>query len=430
MTRRLLFLVGALAGAAQAQFQLFSVTGTVETPVAAVFDFGTAGPGDAVSVRFRVRNTSSAPAALVSMVLAGSGFTFPTSPGLPKTLAPAGTLDFTVQFQANAAGSYSAGMTLPGISVILTAAVVSELTYSAGSPIDFGQVVHGTSATLNVVVSNRSTAALAIPSFTVFGAGFSVDAPSPAGLVLQPQQSDPFTLRFAPSSNGSYSGTLIAGDRTFVLSGTGVDPRTLAVSVNPGQLASGAQGTAVVSLNLPALTAASGTLTLDFQGAADPAVAFASGGRSVAFTVSPGDTQLVSVPFQAGTTAGTIVFTATLGSASAQQSVTIAPAVVALSSATALRASGALTVEITGFDNTRSAGSLAFTFYDGAGNAIPPSPIQASADFTDFFQTSGLGGLFLLKAVFPVNGDPAQVAAFEVQMTNAAGSSSTGRTNF
>ena len=430
MMRRLLLLLGALAGAAQAQFQLFSVSGTVEAPVAAVFDFGTAGPGDTLNVRFRVRNTSGAPAALVSMALAGAGFTIPTSPGLPKTLAPGGTLDFTVQFQANAAGSYSAGMTLPGISVILTAAVVSQLTYSAGSPIDFGQVVHGTSATLEIVVSNRSTAPLAIPPLTVFGAGFSVDAPSLAGLVLQPQQSDPFTLRFSPSTNGSYSGTLIAGNRTFVLGGTGVDPRTLAVSINPGQLASGAQGTAIVSLNLPALSAAKGTLTLDFQGPADPAVAFASGGRSVPFTVAAGDTQLLSAPFQAGTTAGTIVFTATLGSASAQQPVTIAPAAIVLTSATASRASGTLTVQMAGFDNTRTAGPLAFTFYDAAGKAIPPSPIQAGADFADFFQNSGLGGLFLLKAVFPVNGDPSQVAAFEVQMTNAAGSTSTGRTNF
>lgn len=430
MTRRFLFLLGFLAGAAQAQFQLFSVSGTVETPVAAVFDFGTAGPGDAVNVRFRVRNTSTAPATLASMALAGSGFMFPTSPGLPKTLAPAGTLDFTVQFLANAQGSYSAGMTLPGISVILTATVVAQLTYSTGSPIDFGQVVHGTSTTLDVVVSNRSTTALAIPPLTIFGAGFSVDAPAPSGLVLEPQQSNTFTLRFAPSANGTYSGTLIAGDRTFILSGTGVDPRTLTVSVNPGQLASGAQGTAVVSLDLPALTAASGTLTLDFQGAADPAVAFASGGRSVAFTVKAGDTQLLSAPFQTGTTAGAIVLTATVGSASAHQSVTIAPAAVAVAAASGSRGSGSLTVQITGFDNTRSAGSLAFTFYDGAGNPIPPAPIAASADFTDFFQTSGLGGLFLLKAVFPVNGDPAQVAAFEVKMTNAAGVSSTGRTNF
>lgn len=430
MTRRLLILLGVLAGAAQAQFQLFSVSGTVETPVGTVFDFGTAGPGDAVIVRFRVHNPSNASATLASMALAGSGFTFPASPGLPKTLAPAGTLDFTVQFQANAAGSYSAGMTLPGISVILTATVVSELTYSVGSPIDFGQVAHGTSAAMSIVVSNRSTAALAIPPFTVFGAGFSVDAPTPSGLVLQPQQSNTFTLRFAPSTNGSYTGTLIAGARTFALTGTGVDPRTLAVSVNPGQLASGAQGTAVVSLDLPALTAASGTLTLDFQGAPDPAVAFAAGGRSVAFTVQAGATQLLSAPFQTGTTAGTISFTATLGSASAHQSVTIAPAAVTLSGASGARASGALTLQITGFDNTRSAGSLSFTFYDGAGNALPPSPIQASADFAGFFQTSELGGLFLLKAVFPVNGDPSQVAAFEMQMTNAAGTASTGRTNF
>jgi hypothetical protein len=61
---------------------------------------------------------------------------------------------------------------------------------------------------------------------------------------------------------------------------------------------------------------------------------------------------------------------------------------------------------------------------------VPPSPIQATADFAGFFQNSYLGGLFLLQAVFPVNGDPSQIATFTVQMTNAAGDSSTGRTSF
>ncbi|HEV2444449.1 MAG TPA: choice-of-anchor D domain-containing protein [Candidatus Sulfopaludibacter sp.] len=432
MMRRVRLLLAALSGASPAQFQLSVVNGAVELRVPATFDLGNAGPADVISTQFRVRNVSTAPATVSAISLAGAGFTIPSPPGLPQTLDPQAALDFTVRFQASAAGAYSAGLTLPGISVILTATVVSQLTFVAPSPIDFGAVVRGSSATVHVGIENLSTVSLPVPLLVIYGDGFSLVSPPPAGSVLDPQQSTGFDVRFAPVSIGSYAGSLTAGNRTFVLTGRGVDPPPpkVLLSVDLAQAVSGAQGSVRVSLSAPAPSAAAGTLTLDFQGAADPAVAFASGGRSVPFTVQPGDTQAPAMPFQTGTTAGTLVFTATLGSSSASQSVVIAPAAAALSGAQASRSNASLTVQLTGFDNTRTAGPLSFTFYDRSGNTIPPSPIQASADFADFFQTSNLGGLFLLKAVFPVYGDPAQVAAFDVQMTNSAGVASTGRTNF
>jgi hypothetical protein len=431
MKRWLPLLLMTLSPAAHAQFQLLLVNGTVEMQVPPLCDFGTAVPDSPLLTQFRVRNVSTAPASLYALSLAGSGFTLPSAPALPQTLDPQAALDFTVQFQADAAGSYSAGLTLPGISVILTATVVPALTYRATSPIDFGSVERGSSAVIHVAVENHATLALTVPPLVVFGQGFSLDAPSPAGAVLQPQQSSGFDLRFTPPAAGSYTGSLIAGDRTFALAGLGVEPPpNLLLSVDLAQPASGQQGTVRVSLDAAARSAATGTLTLDFQGAADPAVAFESGGRNVSFAVSPGDTQALAAPFQTGTTAGTLVFTAALGSATARQTVAIAPVAVAISLAQASRSANGLTVQVTGFDNTRTAGPMAFTFYDRNGQAIPPSPIQATADFADFFPTSGLGGLFLLKAVFPVNGDPSQIAAFEIQMTNAAGVSQTGRTNF
>jgi hypothetical protein len=107
-----------------------------------------------------------------------------------------------------------------------------------------------------------------------------------------------------------------------------------------------------------------------------------------------------------------------------------APAPVAISDNKASRTSGSQTIQLTGFDNTRTAGPLAFTFYDRTGSAIPPAPIADTADFQAFFQTSDLGGLFALAAIFPVNGDTTQITAVEVQFRNAAGTSTTPRTNF
>jgi hypothetical protein len=427
-----LLLLALLATAAHAQFKLFSVTGGVELLVPPVFDLGQVPSGSLDAIQFRVRNVSSAPAQILSMALAGQGFLFSGVLALPQTLAPNASFDFGINFQANAGGSYSAGMTLPGISLILTATVVPALLYSAPSTIDFGPVVRRSTATLHVTISNSSTISLAIPQLAVHAQVFTLANAPPGGFVLAPQQSTGFDLQFLPPIDGVFSGTLSAGDRTFTLAGTGIDPSLPKplLSVQLPQTSSGQQGSVVVAYDAASQVAGTGTLTLDFQGSSDPAVAFAAGGRTITFPVSLGDTQSAPVSFQTGTTAGALVFTVSLGSASDSRTVAIAPAAIALTAAEATRTTSSLTVRVTGFDNTRTAGPLAFTFYDRAGNAIAPAPIQTSADFSSYFQTSGLGGLFLLNAVFPVNGDPNQIGSFDVQMTNTAGVSKTARTSF
>ena len=102
-----------------------------------------------------------------------------------------------------------------------------------------------------------------------------------------------------------------------------------------------------------------------------------------------------------------------------------------MTAAQALRSPGSVEVDLTGFDNTRSAGVLSFTFYDASGNAIAPGAIRAdsTAGFASYFQ-GATGGTFLLKAVFPVNGDPNQVKSFDAAVTNSSGTATTARTVF
>ena len=107
---------------------------------------------------------------------------------------------------------------------------------------------------------------------------------------------------------------LTLGDRSYPLLGTGIDPPLPkpTVSVDLKQVASAQQGTLIVRFDAPAQTSGTGTATLDFPRPADPAIAFAAGGRSVTFPIAPGDTQAV-LPFQTGTTAGVLTFTAQVG---------------------------------------------------------------------------------------------------------------------
>jgi len=258
-------------------------------------------------------------------------------------------------------------------------------------------------------------------------------APAPSGQALQPGQGGEFTIVFTPQSTGVRQGSLIIGDRSYPLLGTGVDPPLPkpTVSLDLKQAASAQHGTLIVRFDVPAQARGTGIATLDFQGAADSAIVFASGGRSATFAIAPGDVQ-AALPFQTGTTAGVLTFTAQVGGASDRQSVTIAALPPVISAAQGVRSAGSVELQITGFDNTRSLGALSFTFYDAAGNPLAPGAIRtdALADFTRYFAASNLGGVFLLRAVFPVTGDATLVTSCEATLTNSAGSTKAHRTYF
>src|SRR5206468_936862 len=120
-----------------------------------------------------------------------------------------------------------------------------------------------------------------------------------------------------------------------------------------------------VTFDHPADSAGAGTVTLDFTDLADPAIAFATGGRSLTFLVARGDTGARFL-FQTGTSAGTIAFTVALGDSSDQATVRIPGVAPAFTTVQAARSAGSIDVRIAGFDNTRTAGPLTFTFFDSA----------------------------------------------------------------
>jgi len=382
----------------------------------------------------------------------GSGFTLTGGPALPAALSPQQSVDFTVVFQSAGAGGYSASLDSTGISVLLTANVPVELTclLNAGggalplgaATVGFGTVPVGSAAAQHVALVNQTNVALVVPALATAGAGFLLNAPNPAGMVLQPSQNTVFDVVFSPTDTGSANGTLLVGSRSYLLSGTGTPPSLPApqLSVTLAQAASAQQGTVTVNFSQSAATSVSGTVTLSFlpatSGALDPAIQFSSGGRSAAFTVSPGNAQGLfgtqsAVSFQTGSTAGSLVITAQLGNQTDQRTIAIAPAAVDLTSVAATRGSGAIEVDAAGFDNTRTAGTVTFTFFDANGSVLAPGAISSdsSAAFSSYFQNSA-GGNFLLKAVFPITGDATRIAAFEVDLSNAVGLTQGTKTTF
>jgi hypothetical protein len=436
-----------------AQFDLRVALGAGEQPAPPVYDLGSIYPGEKTLAAFRIRNTSAGPATLDLLDVAGVGFQLAGGPHLPVTLAPQAAVDFSVAFQSSLVASFSAALHANGISILLTARVLPWLTYGVDSgagiqplagAVDFGVVQRGAAAIRHFTIENRMGDALAVPLAVVRGEGFAFAGASPGGLVVQPGQGTAFDLEFRPGPGdaaGALAGTLVLGDRSYGLAGTVAEPPPPQprLAIDLARPSSAQQGAVSVPFDAPAKTAASGTLTLDFRpavpGATDPAIAFAAGGRAISFTVAVGDAQArfadgLTAPFQTGTTAGALVFTVQVGGSTDQQTIAIPPAAVGVTAAQAARQTGSIEVRITGFDNTRGATALAFTFFDAAGNTLAPGAIQAdaSAAFATYFQGSATGGAFLLTAVFPVAGDASRVAAFEARIANSAGATVTART--
>ena len=179
----------------------------------------------------------------------------------------------------------------------------------------------------------------------------------------------------------------------------------------------------------------SGKLRLEFRPAIalapdDEAVRFIKSNRSATFEVTEGVTIPVQeATFQTGTTAGTLVFTAEVGGWTATSSVDIAPQTVHFDRVKAVKNASMLEVEITGYDNTRSASQLAFTFFTAKGEPVQPGAIRVDGtnDFRRFFENSSAGGAFTLKAIFPVAGPLVDISSTEVSFVNSAGSTASGK---
>lgn len=445
MTARIacLLLAAAAAPSAMAQFDLYVVNGLTEQPVPAVYDMGSIYPGETAVARFRLRNTSNAPAAVTVLSAAGSGFSLAGGPTLPVGLDPQAAIEFSVSFQSTTTGTFSAALTSQGVSTLLTATVLPRLTYLLDNqvlgsvPVDFGTVQPGAGATRHLTVQNGTGQPLIVPAIAVTGDAFSLAGPSPSGTILLTGQIAGLDIRFQPSNGGPASGALVVGDRSYALKGVLFVPSLpkLLLSFDRAQWQSNQKGVLTISFDAAAQIGGEGAVSLAFQplmkNASDTGVQFSAGGSTLSFTVSPGDTQ-AAAQFQTGTTAGTLTLSVTLGDATATQSITIDPAAIVLTAVTGTRTANTIEVHLTGFDNSRSAGTILYDFYDTAGNKIPPGDIliDNTADFAKLFSAADATGQFDLRSIFPVTGDTSRIAAFEVRIANAIAATPAPRTPF
>lgn len=452
--KRLASLIFAAASCclAAGQLQLFQApqNGT-EQLVTGSWELPSVQTGDSVSTRFRIRNTGDAAVSLTALRVAGTGFSMTGQPSLPHIVAPGTNVDFTIIFRAPDSGSYSANLLVNSTGILLRASGVPAATVhwngtalTSDTSIDLGRLERGSETVSRFELRNGGRETVGVNSVSVEGVGFSLTAPSPAPVVLKPGESATFDLRLRPLTSGILTGKLIVDRREFRLTATATEPQMPrpAVILDSGTLRSGQQGRLSIRLASPSKANVKGRIRLDLRPYGDVkdndgAARFITGGRSVDFEVKEGDSIIRfgadgELIYQTGTTAGTIVFTVEAGGFTEQASLTVAPEAAMIDRGTAARSGSTIDVRVSGYDNTRTVSEVAFTFYTKTGQALSGMPIRVAVarDFASWWTSSTLGGMYSLKASFPVTGDAAQVTAVEVQLTNTSGTTKTERLSF
>ncbi len=428
--------------------------------------------GEKSNLVVRVRNSGNADGRIPVISVSGTGFSLSDAPFVPLTLIAGGVAQMTVTFTPTLPGRVQGRLRIGNDSFDLAAsglgsnlvysfaAGAGSFTVSSGGAAVFSPVAVGQTGTLRFSVRNDGTAPTSVHSISVITTGtvFGLTALPALPVSIPAGGVTTFGVTFTPSVAGPISGSLKVDNQTFTLSGSANPPAAL-----PSYSFSGSTGVQQ-ALQQPAVgitlasrydLALSGVLALTFNSevfANDPAVQFATGGRTVNFTIPAGQTQAVfpnnstSIRLQTGTVAGTITLTPSFVSTEAgivltpttppAQNLTVAQAApqltnVALSAKTAT----GFTLLVTGYATGRSLTQMDFTFTPTSGETVTTTKLTVNADpsFTAWYQgaaSQAFGSLFSATIPFTLQGDVKNVTnvsdtiqSVAVTITNRLGTS-------
>lgn len=446
---RVLLVALACAAALPAQLALYTVE--PERRIESAFHMGSIAAGDVLEMRFQLRNIGPFPEPLTVLDIAGTGFSMTGDPALPQTVWPGTGVEFTVRFAPARAGDYSAALVADSVSVILLASTTASLrvaveeegggwsALSSEMVVDFGDISIGAPAGRRFALSNLTGTELPPAELGLTPGVFSLGPDAPAQAVVPPGETVIFTVSCAPESAGVQEALLKVGVRQFRLRVNVIEPPLPRPEfvIELDEPGSARQGRVSVRFAEPPATRGGGVVRLEFEPAPglgpDPAVLFANGHPTAVFAVEAGEMsarfgERSWMEFQTGSTAGNLVFTIEGGGHHERYTLPIAPAPVGISRTRAVRAGAFVEVEIAGWDNTRAVSELSFTFFDKSGKEVAPGAIRVDAteEFRRHFDTAGVGGVFLLRAVFPVTGGAGVIDAVQAALLNPAGTGQTG----
>jgi hypothetical protein len=342
-------------------------------------------------------------------------------------------------------------VTLTGIgTVTIQATQAGNTVYAAATPVSQSFLVTAPGPTLVSISPTIGIVGSGATTVTLTGTNFaSTDTVQLNGAAIPSTLVSATTLTatlpasfFAQAGTGlitvadSVSGTVTAA-ATFTVAAT---PEF--VLSGPSTATSGEQPALTFTLTNPYPFPLAGALTLTFAPVAsagvadDPTVQFATGGRTIAFSIPANSTATPAVQLQTGTIAGTA--TVTLAVTSAGVNVTpsnVAPVVITIPAAVPTLTSGmttksgqTLTVAVVGFSNTREVTKAVFHFTPVAGSTItnPDVTVDVSAVFADWYGSTAsdaYGSAFTYMQPFTLNSDASSIEGVTVTLTNSVGAS-------
>ena len=440
------------------------VEGETETPLAANQALWLEETAVGVTRDFVVviRNTGNAAGTIAAINLVGAGFLLTDVPFLPTTLAAGSSAFFGFRFEPARPGGVIGRMRIGNDTFELRATVAGgrlvfsytagerTLTVAPNGTLTVSPVVVGLSSAFEFRIRNEGPGETSVSSIGIGGAGFMIETLPSLPLTLAAGEEITVPVVFQPAAVGAATAQLRVDGNTFALSGAGAQPPPL-----PPVRFEGAGGShqpleqPAVGLTLESAYpfALRGTLTLtaeaDSAGASDAAVQFATGGRSVAFTIPANGTQAVflnnstRIRLQTGTLAGRIVLAATFAAASSgydltpesppRQTLAVAAGPPRLLDLQVTSSGPAgLQITATGYTPTRGLSSLELELTPVAGYRFPAEKLtfDLAGPSAVWFQgagSQGYGGLFSVSVSIGAQGLPENRTLYEFLKTVSAG---------
>jgi hypothetical protein len=229
----------------------------------ASLDFSTVTEGTSKTLTATVSNAGTASVTISSVAISSQYFSL-SGPSLPITIAAGQNSTMSLVFTPNAAGAFSATVSVTSntsnvsttLSLSGTGVANGQLAVNPTSQ-SFGSVALGSQFNQTVTLTNNGASTVSISQVSATGSGFKLSGVT-TPIALNTSQSTTFTVAFAPQSIAAASGSVMITSNasnptlTIPLSGTGVAAGALGSS--PTSLAFG-------SLQVGNNQALSGSLT-------------------------------------------------------------------------------------------------------------------------------------------------------------------------
>ena len=406
--------------------------------------------GEKSVVTVRIKNSGNADGRIVVIGVQGAGFTVTDAPFLPATLTPGSSATVQVTFTPTAPGRFTGRLRIGDDSFdVISNGLGSNLTYSYvagpvtttvvnGGSVIFPPVAAGQTTAVRFVITNTGTSPTGVNSVGVLATGTTFVATNVPTLPasLAPGASFAFELLFAPTATGSLTGTLRVDSLSFTLTGLANQPPAIPLYSFSGATGAQQPGTQLsvgLALAQPYPLLLRGTLTMAFNSdvfANDPAVQFAVGGRTIAFSIPAGQRDAVFatnqnvVRLQTGTVTGSIVMTPSFqtdgGIALTPTdppglTLTVGPAAPRLLSlqVTGKTATG-FSLLVTGYATSRQITQIDLTFTATSGESVGTSRLTLPAEpsFNAWYQSTAsaaFGSQFTATIPLTLAGDVVNV---------------------